>query len=370
MKKCSLSLLMIPLIAASLLGCSTNESNATTPIQESPMSENTTKQTEESHELNSIVDRLLAMDALVPLGDVPIPEDNPMTPEVLELGQILFFDPRLSGNDEVSCATCHDPELGYGDGRALFETINGENGARNSQTIINSAYYTSFFWDGRAASLEEQALGPIQDPHEMNMSLDELLVKLKGIDGYEDLFYAAFGEGISEENIGKALAAFQRQIVINDTAYDRFLRGDRDALSPQEIHGLDLFTGKAFCITCHSGENLSDNMFYNIGLNSEDQGRYGVTENEDDLGRFRTPSLYGITHTAPYMHDGSIETLEEVIQFYNRGGDDNPNKSIFMHMFMSDINLTAEEQEELLAFLKSLGGEVPIFTKPDLPGEK
>ncbi|MCD8511589.1 MAG: c-type cytochrome [Bacillus sp. (in: Bacteria)] len=366
MKKTILGLFLLPLAAVTFIGCSSNESIATTPIQQ-PLEVEQTQQ--DTLKVDQMVERLLVMEGLVPLGEVPIPEDNPMTAEVLELGQVLFFDPRLSGNDEVSCATCHDPELGYGDGRAVFETIDGKDGARNSQTIINSAYYTSFFWDGRAASLEEQALGPIQDPHEMNMPLDELLIKLAGIDGYEELFYAAFEDGITEENIGKALAAFQRQIIINDTPYDRFLQGDRNALSEQEIRGLDLFAGKAFCITCHGGENLSDNMFYNVGLNSEDQGRFGVTEDEDDMGRFRTPSLYGITHTAPYMHDGSIETLEEVIEFYNRGGDDNPNKSIFMHMFMGDINLSDEEKEDLLAFLKTLGGEVPIFTKPNLPGK-
>lgn len=308
------------------------------------------------------------IEGLRPLGEVPIPENNPMTEEVLELGQILFFDPRLSGNNEVSCATCHDPELGYGDGRATFETFTGGDGARNSQTIINSAYYTSFFWDGRATTLEEQALGPIQDPHEMNQPLDELVIKLKEIPGYEDLFYAAFGDGITEGNIGKALAAFQRQIVVTDTRYERFLQGDHDALNEQEIRGLDLFVGKAFCITCHNGENLSDNEFYNIGLNSDDEGRYAVTGDEGDLGRFRTPSLYGITHTAPYMHNGSIETLEEVIEFYNRGGDGHPNTSIFMDLFMSNINLNADEQADLLAFLKTLGGEPPIFTKPQLPG--
>ncbi|MDQ0255300.1 cytochrome c peroxidase [Evansella vedderi] len=204
----------------------------------------------------------------------------------------------------------------------------------------------------------------------MNMPLDELLEKLKGIEGYEELFLVAFDDGITEENIGKALAAFQRLIVVNDTAYDRFLKGDREALTEEEIRGLDLFAGKAFCITCHGGENLSDNMYYNIGLNSEDEGRYGVTKDDGDLGRFRTPSLYGITHTAPYMHNGSLETLEDVIRFYNRGGDDHPNKSIFMHMFMSEINLTEEEEKDLLAFLRVLGGEPPIFSKPELPGMK
>ncbi|WNF38459.1 cytochrome c peroxidase [Bacillaceae bacterium IKA-2] len=350
---------------ASLIGCSSSGeknvslANSTTQISDDQM--------EVSSEFDEAVKTLMSNGTLVPLGGVPIPEDSPMTEEVLELGQILFFDPRLSGNNEVSCATCHDPELGYGDARATFETITGEDGARNSQTIINSGYYTSFFWDGRAASLEEQALGPIEDPHEMNQPLDELIDKLKEIEGYEDLFLAAFDDGITVDNIGKSLAAFQRLIVVNNTPFDRYLEGDKDALSIEETRGLELFVGKAFCSTCHNGENLSDNEFYNTGLLTEDKGRYNVTEVEGDIGRFRTPSLYGITHTGPYMHNGNFETLEEVIEFYNRGGDGHPNTSIFMDMFMSEINLSAEEKAELLAFLKVLGGEVPMFEKPSLP---
>lgn len=318
-------------------------------------------------DLDEAIHTLISNGSLVPLGEVPIPEDNQMTPEVLELGQMLFFDPRLSGNNEVSCATCHDPESGYGDARATFETITGGEGERNSPTIINSGFYTANFWDGRAASLEEQALGPIENPNEMNQSLDELINELKAIEGYEKHFLAAFDDGITAKNIGKALAAFQRLVIVSDTPFDRFLEGDKDALTTEETRGLELFIGKAFCITCHNGENLSDNEYYNLGLSSEDEGRYTVTGDERDLGRFRTPSLYGITHTAPYMHNGSIETLEEVIEFYNRGGDGHANTSMFMKMFMSQINLSPEEKADLLAFLKVLGGEVPIYTEPSLP---
>ncbi|MDF2788507.1 MAG: Cytochrome-c peroxidase [Neobacillus sp.] len=304
---------------------------------------------------------------LVPIGDVPIPADNPMKPEVLELGRMLFFDLRLSGNNEVSCQTCHDPDMGYGDNQPTFDKFTGGNGARNSPTVINSGYYTSNFWDGRAASLEEQALGPIQNPDEMNQPLDELIKELSAIKGYQERFQAAFPDGINEQNIAKALAAFQRQIVVKDTPYDKFLEGDTEALTNQEVNGLRLFTGKAFCVTCHNGPNLSDNNFYNIGLNTEDKGRQAVTGQEGDLGRIRTPGLYGITHTAPYMRDGSLSTLEDVIDYYDRGGDNHPNKSFFIQKFMSPIGLTDEEKADLLAFLKTLGGEPPIFTKPELP---
>lgn len=314
-----------------------------------------------------LLDSLRNHTTLVPIGDIPIPEDNPMKPEVLELGQALFFDPRLSGNDQVSCATCHDPNLGYGDAKPTFDKYTGGNGARNSPTVINSGYYTSNFWDGRAASLEEQALGPIQNPNEMNQPLDELIKELSAIKGYQERFQTAFNDGITEQNIAKALAAFQRQIVVKDTPYDKFLEGDTEALTKQEVSGLRLFTGKAFCVTCHNGPNLSDNNFYNIGLNTEDLGRKVVTEQEEDLGRIRTPGLYGITHTAPYMRDGSLATLEEVIDYYDRGGDDHPNKSFFIQKFMSPIGLTDQEKADLLSFLKTLGGEPPMFTQPELP---
>lgn len=316
-------------------------------------------------ELDEMIERLLSNNLLVPLGDIPIPADNPMTQEVLELGQILYFDPRLSGNNERSCMTCHIPELGYGDARATFEKFDGSDGPRNSPTVINSGYYTSNFWDGRAASLEEQALGPIQDPGEMNQPLDELIVKLKGIDGYEELFInAGFEDGITAVNIGKAIAAFERLVVVKDTPYDRFLQGDRDALTAEEIRGLDLFTSKASCITCHQGENLSDNLFHNIGIESDDKGRAAVTGNDSDLGAIRTPGLYGLTHTAPYMRDGSIATLEDVVEYYNRGGDNHPNKS----GLINPLNLTDAEKADLVAFLRALGGQPPIFTKPELPG--
>lgn len=360
MKKLLIGAVMTFLIA----GCSLEEKAAVKPPDHDALVKN--QQKTESEQTDAVIQRILLRQELVPLGDVPIPADNPMNAEVVKLGQTLFFDPRLSGNNEVSCQTCHDPEKGYGDGRPTLQKLDGSAGARNSPTIINSGYYSTYFWDGRASSLEEQALGPIQNPNEMNQTLPELVTELKGVAGYNDLFSAAFDDGITEENIAKALAAFQRLVVVKDTAYDQFLKGDTEALSPQEIRGLDLFVGKGFCATCHNGQNLSDNKFYNIGLETEDEGRFAVTGDPGDLGRIRTPSLYGITHTAPYMHDGSAATLEEVVDYYNRGGDDHVNKSFFMKQFMP-LGLTNEEKADLVAFLKTLGGEPVIFTKPALP---
>ncbi|WP_147532800.1 cytochrome-c peroxidase [Bacillus marasmi] len=358
-------LLLLTTLSIGLLGCST-ESDVPAPTKNSKQqSTETQTKTIKPEELYA---SLKNHSQMMPLGDIPIPEDNPMTEEVLKLGQTLFFDPRLSGNNQVSCATCHDPNMGYGDDRPTFKAYDGSDGARNSPTVINSGYYSVNFWDGRAASLEEQALGPIENPNEMNQKLSDLVPELKVVEGYKTLFLAAFPDGITEQNIAKALAAFQRQIVVKDTPYDRFLEGDMNALTQEELRGLKLFTGKAFCFTCHNGENLSDNQYYNIGLNTEDKGRFEITKDEADIGRIRTASLYGITHTAPYMHNGSIATLEEVIEFYDRGGDGHPNTSFFMKQFMQPLGLTKAEKADLLAFLKSLGGEVPLYAAPELPG--
>jgi cytochrome c peroxidase len=357
--------LLLALASFGLMGCtdSVEESHSDTiPIA--------TISKEEVNEINpeALLAALQNHTNLVPIGDIPVPEDNPMSADVVELGQMLFFDPRLSGNNKVSCATCHDPNLGYGDNQPTFALYNGGHGKRNSPTVINAGYYSSNFWDGRAASLEEQALGPIENPNEMNQPLDELIEELNSISGYNERFTTAFGKkGITEENIAKSLAAFQRQIVVKDTPYDQYLNGDTNALTQQELRGLNVFTGKAMCVTCHNGPNLSDNQFYNIGINTDDEGRYAVTKDEKDLGRIRTPGLYGITHTAPYMRDGSIATLEEVIDYYDRGGDDHPNKSFFIQQFMQPIGLTTEEKADLLAFLKVLGGEPPKFSAPELP---
>ncbi|WP_318503497.1 cytochrome-c peroxidase [Bacillus sp. T3] len=366
MKKIQLFSLFL-LLGLTLIGCSSKEE---VPPPTKQKSEKTATVQNDVIDPKELLNSLKNHTPVEPLGNIPIPADNPMEPKVLQLGQVLFFDPRLSGNNEVSCATCHDPNLGYGDNRPTFKKIDGSDGARNSPTIINSGYYTSNFWDGRAKSLEEQALGPIQNPNEMNQSLADLLQELKGINGYEELFLAAFSDGITEKNIAKSLAAFQRQIVVKDIPYDQFLSGDTKALTQQELRGLRLFTGEAFCSTCHNGPNLSDNQFYNVGLNTEDVGRFAVTKDENDIGRIRTPGLYGITHTGPYMHNGSIDSLEEVVEFYDRGGDGHPNTSFFIRQFMQPLGLTDHEKEDLVSFLKTLGGKPPVFTAPELPGEK
>lgn len=299
-----------------------------------------------------------------PLGAPLIPDENELTDGAIELGKILFFDPRLSGNDELSCASCHVPALGWSDGKSLFEGFEGIEGPRRTPTIINVSFYTSHFWDGRADSLEEQALGPISSPIEMNMNLDELASKLANIDGYHKLFEQVYGENITLDNIAKALASFQRTIVTNETRFDRFLNGNYDALTKEEIFGMELFANKARCISCHNGSHLTDNRFHNVGIESEDIGRQEVTGRNADSGSFRTAGLYGISHHGPYMHNGSLETLEDVIDFYNRGGDNHINKSAIT----KELNLTKEEQRALVTFLEALSDDTILdFEVPILP---
>ena len=293
------------------------------------------------------------------IGEVPVPEDNPMTTEKIELGKRLYFDARLSGNNVQSCSSCHQPQAGYGDNLATFIGFEGFRGHRNSPTIINSAYYAENFWDGRASSLEEQAQGPITAAGEMNQDLDVLVEELKAVPEYVTDFQTVFGEDINTTNILKAIATFERTIVAKDTAFDKYLAGDDDAISDEAKKGMVLYTGKASCIICHTTPTLSDGKYYNLGI-SGDEGRYAVTNNAADMGAFRTSSLRGITHTGPYMHDGSLATIKDVVDFYNKGGGTDANKS----NLIQPLNLTDEEVNQLVAFLETLGGEVPIVEAP------
>lgn len=297
-----------------------------------------------------------------PIGEMPVPEDNKMTDEKVELGKTLYFDPRLSGNNKLSCMTCHAPGAGYGDGLETFIGFEGAQGARNSPTIINSGYYPETFWDGRAGSLEEQALGPIQSEVEMNQDLDELVIELNGVPTYVEQFNTVFNDPISANNIAKAIAAFERTIVISDTAFDRYLQGQEDAISADAKEGMKLFAGKAGCITCHAGPMLSDYSYHNLGITG-DEGRYEFTKNEEDKGKFRTTGLRGVAYTAPFMHDGSFATLEDVVNYYNDGGGDHENKSDLIN----PLNLTESEVKQLVAFMESMSGEVPEIEAPEIP---
>jgi cytochrome c peroxidase len=304
---------------------------------------------------------------LAPLPSIPIPANNPITSEKTSLGKQLFFDPRLSKNSTMSCATCHNPGLGYGDGLPRAIGYMGVELGRNTPSLYTTAYQNLWFWDGRARSLEEQVLMPIQAPGEMNQNLPGLLAKLRGIPGYVQQFRRAFGDlPISQENMAKAIATFLRTIVPGESPFDKYLKGDRSALSTSAQRGLELFQGKARCILCHNGPNLTDDGFHNIGVPpagppKEDLGRYRLVPLAALKGAFKTPSLRMVALTAPYMHNGVHATLEEVIEFYDRGGDMKENLAAEMR----PLNLIVQEKRDLKAFLLGLtGAEMPVvFTK-------
>ncbi len=247
--------------------------------------------------------------------------------------------------------------------------IGGQEGGRNAPTVINSTYNYLQFWDGRAASLEEQALGPIANPIEMGHTHEAMVQSLAGLAGYQDQFRKVFGREVNQEDVARAIAAFERTILSGNSAWDRHNRGEEGALSPEAKRGLDLFMGKALCSKCHVGFNLTDSDFHNLGVGMDreepDLGRYEITGDEKDKGAFRTPTLRDVQHTAPYMHDGSQGILEEVMDWYDKGGHPNP----WLDPQIVPLNLTAQEKADLLAFLRSLDGEaVPTgLQAPPLP---
>jgi len=304
-----------------------------------------------------------------PLGleEPPVPEDNPMTAEKVDLGKQLYFDKRLSADGTISCATCHDPAKGWADGRPVSTGIRGQKGARNAPTVLNAAYQYFQFWDGRASSLEEQALGPIQNPLEMGETLDSVAKRLNAVPGYRAQFQKVFGTDAAAPNIAKAIAAFERTVLTGNSPFDRYEKGDKSAMSPAAVRGYELFRVKAQCTSCHVGFNLSDSLFHNLGVGMDgkdpDLGRYKVTKAEKDRGAFKTPILRDLTRTAPYMHDGSEATLESVIELYNKGGKKNPH----LDEKMKPLSLTAQEKANLAAFLKALDGEPVKVTPPALP---
>src|SRR5690606_15663775 len=258
------------------------------------------------------VDKSVSWKELGVLPPAPVKGDS--LRELVELGKTLFFDPRLSGSLTISCASCHVPELSWSDGRARSLGHEGTINKRNSPSLHNVWFYDRLFWDGRSRDLEDQSFGPINSESEMHGDMSELPRKLRRISGYPTLFEKAFGdEGIDPDRIASALANFQRTISGGESRFDRFLKGDKQAMSDQELRGLHLFRTKAGCMNCHNGPLFSDNTFHNNGFAGNDQGYYFVTHKEEDLGKFKTPSLRDVANTGPWMHDGSAATLEQVI---------------------------------------------------------
>jgi cytochrome c peroxidase len=304
------------------------------------------------------------------LPQFDVPDDNPLTAAKVALGKQLYFDKRLSVDNSVSCASCHDPSKGWSNGEAVAAGVQGRRGARNSPTILNAAYHTFQFWDGRAGSLEEQAIGPILNQIEMGMpSIAALEEKLNAIAGYRREFQEVFQGPATAENVARAIAAFERTLLAGEAPYDRFRAGDKVALSESAQRGLKLFFGKAHCAACHAGPNFTDNAFHNIGVGMErpdpDSGRQAVSKLLGDRGTFKTPSLRDISRTAPYMHDGRLKTLEDVVEFYNKGGFKNPQLDEEIY----PLKLTDRDKQDLITFLiEGLTSDAyPEIAPPQLP---
>jgi cytochrome c peroxidase len=305
--------------------------------------------------------RLLALAALViPLGldlFVPVPEGNPITPEKIELGRRLFADTRLSRDGTVACTSCHDPERAFTRPEPVSPGVFGRRGRRNAPTVLNRAWGRSFFWDGRAPTLEAQVIEPIKDPNEMDLPLAE----------------ASRRVGVPVVDIANALASYIRSLMSGNSRFDRYINGERAVLTPDERNGLRLFQGRGNCTVCHVGPNFSDEKLHNTGVAWQppngaisggrflDQGGAAVTGERSESGAFKTPTLREVGRTAPYMHDGSLATLEEVVDFYDRGGRSNPH----LDPEMQRLDLSDEDKRALVAFLRNaLTGEPGTSTVP------
>lgn len=332
--------------------------------------------------------------ALAPLPPPPSPPENPTTPEKVELGKKLFFDRRLSGDGTMTCATCHDPENGFTDALPTSLSYPTTRNWRNSPGLVNVAWRKTLFRDGRSSSLEEQALFPMMSPFEMNRNLDYLEEVLKTVPAYVEAFRSVFGGEITRQRVAQAISAFERTLLSRDTPLDRHLRGEPGALSARQRAGLDLFLGKAGCGACHNGPTLEDGKFHRLGVPEdlevkddprvlatarfvgkvsgfpdyrtlrEDPGRFLVTKDPADWKAFATPPLREVAATAPYMHNGALGTLQEVIDFYDRGGGDDPKKSPMLR----PLGLSREEKESLREFLATgLSGTMPEARPPAIP---
>ena len=292
--------------------------------------------------------------------DIEYPNDEEHSDYEIYLGKVLFFDNRLSFNNKQSCATCHNPDLGFGDGLKKGRGAKGDVLERNTPHLYNLAWNSTFFWDGRSTTLEEQALIPISSPKEMNMPIDVLTPKLLNVPYYQKMFRMVYGdEGITKNTIARALAAFERSIVVDDTPFDRYMKGDKIAMSSAQIRGMQLFQNKARCTECHDGPNFTNEAFHNIGVGGDDAGRMKIDKSAN-FGAFKTPGLRNVLLTAPYMHDGSIGTLEEVIDFYDKGGTHKEN----LDKLMKPLDLTDNEKADLIAFLGALTSPLEIKRPP------
>ncbi|PUB34416.1 cytochrome c peroxidase [Elizabethkingia sp. YR214] len=302
-------------------------------------------------------------------------------PEVM-LGKKLFFDPKLSASSQISCSSCHNPEMGWADRQEVALGHDHLQGKRNTQSLYNIAERKSFFWDGRAKTLEEQLLGPISAHNEMNMKPEKLAGKLAKYTEYRQLFKEVYqSDKITFDKIAKALTTFQRTIRSQPSKLDKFIKGDYKALSDKEIYGMHLFRTKAGCMNCHYGKYMTDESFHNIGLTYykreyEDLGRYNITKDPNDTGKFKTPSLRDLAYTAPWMHNGLMDDLYGIVSLYNSGMQmvnpteeekkADPKFPVTDHL-MKPLDLNEKEAEALVAFLESISGSYYKMPRPEIP---
>jgi cytochrome c peroxidase len=299
-------------------------------------------------------------------AEIPFPAANPYTPEKAALGKALYFDPRLSGHQNMNCASCHNPSFGWE--VPLKGAIGAQNTmlGRNAPTVLNLAWGKDhYFWDGRAKTLEEQALGPIQADVEMNMNLKDLVKRLQGIPEYKKWFDTAFPkEGLVAETIAKAIATYERTVVSGYAPFDAWIEGDESAISESAKRGFVLFNGKARCADCHTGWNFTDNKFHDIGVATKDLGRGKLTPDDPKAKHaFKTPGLRDITQRGPFMHDGSVADLEGVMIHYVAGGIDRPSRSPLMR----PVELDQKEIADVVEFMKTLTGSKQVVSLPVLP---
>lgn len=305
----------------------------------------------------------IKLDAPLPLGITQkpaVPEVNPLTDQSVSLGRKLFFDPILSDDDTVSCASCHQPEHGFASPDAKAIGVRGRVGKRNAPSLFNKAYAKHLFWDGRSDSLEDQALQPLTNPDELGSDLDLILGKLQKSEEYVALFEEAFEtpdqeSAVTAENLGKAIASFERTLILGNTRVDRFHAADYEALNQAARQGMWIFESRGRCWKCHNSETFSDQKFHNTGVSfgqkDRDTGRHEHTKNQEHRFQFKTPSLRGVAETAPYMHDGSVKTLRDVVEFYNQGGSP---KDPLLSKDIQPLNLTEQDVDNLVEFLKAL----------------
>jgi len=310
------------------------------------------------------------------LPKLPVPADNPITTEKVALGKLLFFDKRLSKDGTISCATCHIPKVGWAESTPVSTGIGEQIGPVNAPSVINTAYPTTLFWDGRVASLEEQALGPIENPIEMGHKLEDLVPELNKIDGYKELFQKVFGEDVTKDGIAKAIAAFERTVLSGNSAYDKYIAGDQSAMTADQIKGWELFQERN-CVKCHVPPLFSNHKFYNAGVdyepanleagNKPHPGLADFSKNEKDAGKFRTPMLRDIVDTKPYTHSGKYETLDDIILVMLQGGIKNAGRSRILAanvaLFEDDPN-KEETVKNIKAFLGALSGDYPKVEEP------